>query len=228
MVMTFLSEIDLALAQESIKASSPSFLAFLQNTLQWINGLGALGGIVFIAIYILATLAFLPAAILTLGAGVIFGVIWGSLYVFIGATLGAVAAFLVGRYVARGWVKQKISSYKKFANIDQAVSKEGLKIVFLIRLSPLFPFNLLNYALGVTSVSLKDYFLASFGMIPGTIMYVYLGHLAGDLALIGNKSQPDNMILHWLIQIIGLIATIAVTVYVTKIAKKALKEEILE
>jgi uncharacterized membrane protein YdjX (TVP38/TMEM64 family) len=228
MVMTFLSEIDLALAQESIKASSPSFLAFLQNTLQWINGLGALGGIVFIAIYILATLAFLPAAILTLGAGVIFGVIWGSLYVFIGATLGAVAAFLVGRYVARGWVKEKISSYKKFANIDQAVSKEGLKIVFLIRLSPLFPFNLLNYALGVTSVSLKDYFLASFGMIPGTIMYVYLGHLAGDLALIGNKSQPDNMILHWLIQIIGLIATIAVTVYVTKIAKKALKEEILE
>jgi uncharacterized membrane protein YdjX (TVP38/TMEM64 family) len=228
MVMTFLSEIDLALAQESIKASSPSFLAFLQNTLQWINGLGALGGIVFIAIYILATLAFLPAAILTLGAGVIFGVIWGSLYVFIGATLGAVAAFLVGRYVARGWVKEKISSYKKFANIDQAVSKEGLKIVFLIRLSPLFPFNLLNYALGVTSVSLKDYFLASFGMIPGTIMYVYLGHLAGDLALIGNKSQPDNMILHWVIQIIGLIATIAVTVYVTKIAKKALKEEILE
>ena len=226
--MTFLSEIDLALAQESIKASSPSFLAFLQNTLQWVNGLGALGGVVFIAIYIIATLAFLPAAILTLGAGVIFGVIWGSLYVFIGATLGAVAAFLVGRYLARGWVKQKISSYKKFANIDQAVSKEGLKIVFLIRLSPLFPFNLLNYALGVTSVSLKDYFLASVGMIPGTIMYVYLGHLAGDLALIGNKSQPDNMILHWVIQIIGLIATIAVTVYVTKIAKKALKEEILE
>lgn len=226
--MTFLSELDLALVQESIKASSPSFFAFLQNTLQWVNGLGALGGVVFIAIYIIATLAFLPAAILTLGAGVIFGVIWGSLYVFIGATLGAVAAFLVGRYLARGWVKQKISSYKKFANIDQAVSKEGLKIVFLIRLSPLFPFNLLNYALGVTSVSLKDYFLASVGMIPGTIMYVYLGHLAGDLALIGNKSQPDNMILHWVIQIIGLIATIAVTVYVTKIAKKALKEEILE
>lgn len=226
--MTFLSEIDLALVQESIKASSPSFFAFLQNTLQWINGLGALGGVVFIAIYIIATLAFLPAAILTLGAGVIFGVIWGSLYVFIGATLGAVAAFLVGRYLARGWVKEKISSYKKFANIDKAVSKEGLKIVFLIRLSPLFPFNLLNYALGVTSVSLKDYFLASVGMIPGTIMYVYLGHLAGDLALIGNKSQPDNMILHWVIQIIGLIATIAVTVYVTKIAKKALKEEILE
>ena len=226
MLMTFLSEIDLALAQESIKASSPSFFTFLQNTLQWINSLGSLGGIVFIGIYIIATLAFLPAAILTLGAGVIFGVIWGSLYVFIGATLGAIAAFLVGRYLARGWVKEKISSYKKFTNIDQAVSKEGLKIVFLIRLSPLFPFNLLNYALGLTNVSLKDYSLASFGMIPGTIMYVYLGYLAGDLALIGNKNQPDNMIFHWLIQIIGLISTIAVTVYVTKIAKKALEEEI--
>ena len=224
--MTFLSKIDLTLAQESIKASSPSFFAFLQNTLQWINSLGSLGGIVFIGIYIIATLAFLPAAILTLGAGVIFGVIWGSLYVFVGATLGAIAAFLVGRYLARGWVKEKISSYKKFTNIDQAVSKEGLKIVFLIRLSPLFPFNLLNYALGLTNVSLKDYSLASFGMIPGTIMYVYLGYLAGDLALIGNKNQPDNMIFHWLIQIIGLISTIAVTVYVTKIAKKSLEEEI--
>ena len=224
--MTFLSEIDLTLAQESIKASSPSFFAFLQNTLQWINSLGSLGGIVFIGIYIIATLAFLPAAILTLGAGVIFGVIWGSLYVFVGDTLGAIAAFLVGRYLARGWVKEKISSYKKFTNIDQAVSKEGLKIVFLIRLSPLFPFTLLNYALGLTNVSLKDYSLASFGMIPGTIMYVYLGYLAGDLALIGNKNQPDNMIFHWLIQIIGLISTIAVTVYVTKIAKKSLEEEI--
>lgn len=224
--MTFLSEIDLTLAQESIKASSPNFFTFLQNTLQWINSLGSLGGIVFIGIYIMATLAFLPAAILTLGAGVIFGVIWGSLYVFVGATLGAIAAFLVGRYLARGWVKEKISSYKKFTNIDQAVSKEGLKIVFLIRLSPLFPFNLLNYALGLTNVSLKDYSLASFGMIPGTIMYVYLGYLAGDLALIGNKNQPDNMIFHWLIQIIGLISTIAVTVYVTKIAKKSLEEEI--
>ena len=226
MMVTFLSEIDVAVAQGFIHLSSLNLQGFLQNTLQWINNLGAVGGIVFIGIYIIATLAFLPAAILTLGAGVIFGVIWGSLYVFVGATLGAIAAFLVGRYLARGWVKEKISSYKKFTNIDQAVSKEGLKIVFLIRLSPLFPFNLLNYALGLTNVSLKDYSLASFGMIPGTIMYVYLGYLAGDLALIGNKNQPDNMIFHWLIQIIGLISTIAVTVYVTKIAKKSLEEEI--
>ena len=224
--MTFLSEIDLALVQESISVSSLSFLSFLQNTLQWINSLGALGGIVFIGIYIIATLAFLPAAILTLGAGIIFGVIWGSLYVFIGATLGAVAAFLVGRYLAQSWIKEKISSYKKFAIIDKAVSKQGLKIVLLVRLSPLFPFNLLNYAFGITSVSFQDYLIGSVGMIPGTIMYVYFGYLAGDLALIGTHNQPVNLILNWVIKIIGLIATIAVTIYVTKIAKKALDEEI--
>ncbi|MFN6154124.1 TVP38/TMEM64 family protein [Anabaena sp. AL09] len=225
MLITLLSEIDFAVIQESVKVSSPNLQEFLENALQWINSLGAIGGIVFIGIYIIATLAFLPAALLTLGAGVIFGVIWGSIYVFIGATLGAIAAFLGGRYLAQGWVKEKISSYKKFAIIDKAVSKEGLKIVLLVRLSPLFPFNLLNYAFGITSVSFQDYLIGSVGMIPGTIMYVYFGSLVGDIALIGSKNQPENIILHWVIQIMGLIATIAVTVYVTKIAKKALKDE---
>jgi uncharacterized membrane protein YdjX (TVP38/TMEM64 family) len=225
MIITLLSAMDFSVIQESVKVSSLNLQEFLQNALQWINSLGAIGGIVFIGIYIIATLAFLPAALLTLGAGVIFGVIWGSIYVFIGATLGAIAAFLGGRYLAQGWVKEKISSYKKFAIIDKAVSKEGLKIVLLVRLSPLFPFNLLNYAFGITSVSFQDYLIGSVGMIPGTIMYVYFGSLVGDIALIGSKNQPGNIILHWVIQIMGLIATIAVTVYVTKIAKKALKDE---
>jgi len=225
MIITLLSAIDFSVIQESVKVSSPNLQEFLENALQWINSLGAIGGIVFIGIYIIATLAFLPAALLTLGAGVIFGVTWGSIYVFIGATLGAIAAFLGGRYLAQGWVKEKISSYKKFAIIDKAVSKEGLKIVLLVRLSPLFPFNLLNYAFGITSVSFQDYLIGSVGMIPGTIMYVYFGSLVGDIALIGSKNQPGNIILHWVIQIMGLIATIAVTVYVTKIAKKALEDE---
>ena len=226
MVITLLSTIDFSVFTEFINSSYFHLQQFLQNTLNWINSLGALGGIVFIGIYIIATLAFLPASILTLGAGIIFGVIWGSLYVFIGATLGAVAAFLGGRYLAQGWVKEKIASYKKFAIIDKAVSKEGLKIVLLVRLSPLFPFNLLNYAFGITSVSFQDYLIGSVGMIPGTIMYVYFGYLLGNIALIGTHNQPVNLILHWAIKIIGLIATIAVTIYVTKIAKKALDEEI--
>lgn len=201
---------------------------WLRNALQWIDGLGTVGALAFILLYIIATVAFLPGSILTLGAGVVFGVVMGSLYVFIGATIGATAAFLVGRYVARGWVAKKIAGNQNFRAIDEAVGREGLKIVLLTRLSPLFPFNLLNYAYGVTGVSLKDYFLGSIGMIPGTIMYVYIGSLAGNIATIGTESQPGDPIVQWAIRIIGFIATVAVTIYVTKVARKALEDEILE
>lgn len=218
-----------AFGQESAQ-NAPGFnpQAWLKNALQWIDGLGAVGALAFIFLYIIATVAFLPGSILTLGAGVVFGVVWGSLYVFIGATIGATAAFLVGRYLARGWVAKKIAGNQKFRAIDESVGKEGLKIVLLTRLSPIFPFNLLNYAYGVTGVSLKDYVLASIGMIPGTIMYVYIGSLAGSIATIGTESQPGNPGVQWAIRIIGFIATVAVTIYVTKVARKALENEVLE
>lgn len=195
---------------------------WLKNVLQWVDRLGTVGGLAFIFLYIIATIAFLPGSILTLGAGVVFGVVMGSVYVFIGATLGAVAAFLVGRYLARGWVAEKIAGNHKFQAIDQAVGREGLKIVILTRLSPIFPFNLLNYAYGVTGVSLSDYTIGSVGMIPGTIMYVYIGSLAGNIATIGTESQPDNPSVQWAMRIIGLIATVVVTIYLTKVARKAL------
>ncbi len=199
----------------------------LRNALQWIDNLGAIAPIAFILIYIIATVAFLPGSILTLGAGVVFGIIEGSIYVFVGATIGATLAFLVGRYLARGWISKKIAGNQKFSAIDRAVGNEGLKIVLLTRLSPVFPFNLLNYGLGITRVSLKDYVLGSVGMIPGTIMYVYIGSLAGSIATIGGETQADaNPIAQWAIRIIGFIATVAVTLYVTKIARKALDESI--
>lgn len=200
----------------------------LRNALIWVDSLGSLGAIAFIVLYILATVAFLPGSILTLGAGVVFGVFFGSLYVFIGATLGAIAAFLVGRYLARDWVAQKIAGNQKFTAIDQAVGKEGFKIVLLTRLSPIFPFFLLNYAYGVTGVSLKDYAIASVGMIPGTIMFVYIGSLAGNLATLGTQNQTVNPVLEWTIRIIGFMATVAVTLYVTKLARKALDEAVFE
>lgn len=200
---------------------------FLRNALQWIDDIGAVGALAFILLYIIATVAFLPGSILTLGAGVVFGLVMGSIYVFIGATIGATAAFLVGRYLARGWVAKKIAGNQKFRAVDEAVGREGLKIVLLTRLSPVFPFNLLNYAYGVTGVTLKDYILGSMGMIPGTIMYVYVGSLAGNLAAIGTVSQPDNPGLQWLIRILGFIATVTVTVYITKVARKALENEVL-
>ncbi|MEH1766087.1 TVP38/TMEM64 family protein [Nostoc sp.] len=223
---TFLLNTDPALAQESANLNSFNPQAILKDALHWIDSLGALGAIAFVGLYVIATVAFFPGSILTLGSGVIFGAVWGSLYVFIGATLGATAAFLVGRYLARSWVAQKIADNKKFAAIDQAVSKEGLKIVLLTRLSPIFPFNLLNYAFGITGVSLADYFIGSLGMIPGTIMYVYIGSLAGNLAMIGTEAQPSNPTLQWAIRIFGLIATVTMTVYVTQIARKALEEKL--
>ena len=197
---------------------------WLKTALQWIEGLGSVGAVAFIGLYVIATVAFLPGSLLTLGAGVVFGIVMGSVYVFIGATLGATAAFLVGRYVARGWVAKKIADDRRFQAIDEAVEGEGFKIVLLTRLSPIFPFNLLNYAYGVTGVSLRDYVLASVGMIPGTIMYVYIGSLAGSLATIGTDAQPGNPTLQWAMRIIGLISTIAVTIYVTKVARQALNE----
>jgi uncharacterized membrane protein YdjX (TVP38/TMEM64 family) len=209
-----------ALAQTSPNFSNPQ--EFLRSSLTWIESLGFIGGAAFIGIYIIGTIAFIPATFLTLGAGVVFGVVLGSIYVFIGATLGAIAAFLIGRYLLRDWIGKKIESNEKFAAIDKAVAEDGFKIVLLTRLSPIFPFNLLNYAFGVTGVTFKDYTLGSVGMIPATVMYVYIGSLAGNIALIGG--QTTNPTLQWLIQIGGFIATVVVTIYVTCIATQALAE----
>ena len=194
----------------------------LRSALDWIGGLGSLGPVIFVLLYILATVLFLPGSILTLGAGLVFGVVKGSICVSIAATLGATCAFLVGRYLARGWVSARIGGNAKFKAIDEAVATEGWKIVGLTRLSPIFPFNLLNYAFGVTKVSLRDYFLASWiGMMPGTVMYVYIGSLAGSLATLGADGRSRTAA-EWALYVVGLLATVAVTIYVTRIARRAL------
>lgn len=198
----------------------------LRNTLEWISGFGVIAPVIFITIYILACVLLLPGSILTLGAGIIFGVVEGSIVVSIGSTIGAACAFLVGRYLARGWVTGKIAGNEKFKAIDEAVAGQGWKIVLLTRLSPVFPFNLLNYAFGLTKVSLKQYFLASWlGMIPGTVMYVYIGSLAGDLASLsaGDRTRSTG---EWILYAVGLLATVAVTIFVTRIAKKAIASRI--
>ena len=199
---------------------------FLWGALGRIAGLGPWGAVAFIALYILATVLFIPGVILTMGAGFVFGVLRGSIFVSIASTLGASMAFLSGRYLARQWVSQKIESNERFSAIDEAVAREGWKIVGLLRLSPVFPFNLLNYSLGVTKVSLRDFFFASWiGMMPGTVMYVYIGSLAGDLAALGAEARSRTPA-EWTLYIIGLMATVAVTVYVTRIARKALETRV--
>src|ERR1700724_4474415 len=146
----------------------------MTDFLEWISSLGAVAPIVFIAAYIAACVLFIPGSIMTIGAGILFGVVRGAIYVSIGATLGATAAFLIGRYFARDWVATKLAGNSTFNEIDAAVGREGWRIVGLTRLSPVFPFNLLNYAYGLTRVSLRDYVLASsLGMLPGAVMYKY-------------------------------------------------------
>lgn len=198
----------------------------LRNSLDWIAGMGPSGPLIFVMIYILACVFFVPGSVLTLGAGLLFGVLKGSILVSIGATLGATAAFLTGRYFARGWVAQKTEGNLKFKAIEQAVAREGWKIVGLTRLSPVFPFNLLNYAFGLTPVSLRDYFFASWiGMMPGTVMYVYIGSLAGDLAGLGAQGRARTPA-EWALYAVGFAATAAVTVYVTRIARAALEKRV--
>ena len=200
----------------------------LQSSLVWVKGLGAIGVLAYILIYNLATVLFIPGSLLTLGGGAIYGVVWGSIYVFIAATLGATLAFLIGRYVAQDWVSKKIEGNVTFKAISSAVAQDGFKIVLLTRLSPIFPFTLLNYAFGVTQVSIRDYILGSIGMVPGTILYVYLGSLAGDLTALSAKRplSAEAQTAQWVIRILGFIATIAVTLYITRIAKKALAESV--
>lgn len=197
----------------------------LTMALGWVSGLGMWGPVIFIVIYIAATVLFVPGSVLTLGAGVLFGVIKGSIVVSISATLGATAAFIVGRYLARDWVAGKIEGNPSFKSMDEAVAREGWKIVGLTRLSPVFPFVLLNYAYGLTRVSLRDFFFASWvGMMPGTVMYVYIGSLAGDLATLGAGGRTRSTA-EWVLYGVGFAATVLVTVFVTRIAKAALSKK---
>ncbi len=197
---------------------------YLVSALEWTAGLGAWGPIFVALFYIVACVLFLPGSVITLGAGFLFGVPVGLASCWIGATLGACAAFLVGRTVARDWVSRKVEGNSKFAAMDAAVGREGFKIVALLRLSPVFPFNLLNYALGLTKVSFKDYFLATaLGILPGGLMYIYFGSAARSLADVAAGNVERGMagqVFFW----IGLAATVLVAAFVTLLARRSLKE----
>jgi uncharacterized membrane protein YdjX (TVP38/TMEM64 family) len=191
---------------------------------QWVNGLGAWGPVVFIAGYAIAAVVFAPGSVLTLAAGAIFGIVRGVIYAFLGATLGAVLAFLVSRHLARGAVERRLAGNERFAAVDRAIGESGGRIVFLLRLSPLFPYNLTNYAMGLTRVRFIDYALASVGMLPGALLYVYYGKLAGDVAAAAGGAGVKHDTRYYVVLALGLVATLAVTAVVTRIARKALRE----
>ncbi|TMA54005.1 MAG: TVP38/TMEM64 family protein [Deltaproteobacteria bacterium] len=195
----------------------PGFAAAVERSGVW-------GPIVFVLGYAAATVAFVPGSVLTLAAGAIFGLAKGTVYVLVAATLGSSIAFLVGRYLARGAVERRVRSNPRFAAIDRAVAAEGRRFVFLLRLSPVVPFNVLNYALGLTSVRFGDYLVASLGMIPGTLLYVYYGKLAGDLATVAGGAGVEKGAGYWAVLILGLVATVGVTMLVTRASRRALHQ----
>lgn len=192
-----------------------------------VHGLGVWAPVVFIGGYIVACVAAFPGSLLTLAAGAIFGLAAGVAYVFVGAVLGSAAAFLIARYVVRGVVQKRVAHSEKIQAIDSAVANEGRKIVFLLRLSPLIPFALLNYVLGLTKVSFRDYLLASVGMLPGTVLYVYYGKVAGDVAAVAGGFAPSRGAGYYAFLAAGLLATIAATVLITRTARRALKKSAL-
>ncbi len=189
----------------------------------WVESLGIWGPLVFATGYAIATVAMVPGSLLTLFAGAIFGLATGITTVFVGASVGATLAFLVSRYVARSWVEKKLDGHDKFAAVDRAVGNEGLKIVVLLRLSPLFPFNLLNYALGLTSVPLRAYVTAHLAMLPGTFLYVYYGRLAGAVAEVASGAGAQRDGGYYALFGLGLVATLVVTTIVTRIATRTLR-----
>lgn len=201
---------------------------FLESFAMRMRSLGPWGPPALILAYIPACLLLLPGSALSLAAGAVFGSIWGTVYVSAGSVLGACAAFLAGRHLARDWVRRKMAGNARLIALSRAVGSDGWRIVGLTRLSPVFPFNLLNYAYGVSEVSFRDYLLASWiGMLPGTAVYVSLGSFLGEATGISEAAGllPSAPGYRWL-SVAGLAATAAVAVIAGRLAKKALDQRI--
>lgn len=198
----------------------------LPGFVNWVERLGAWAPAAFIGGYALATVLFVPGWLLSLAAGVLFGVVGGTIYTFAGAAAGSSAAFLIARYLARDSVARRVAADARFAALDRAVGREGRRLVFLLRLSPLFPYNLLNYGLGLTQVRFRDYLAASVGMIPATAVYVYTGYVIGDLAMLAAGAETVRGAGYYAVLVLGLVATVLVTWRVTRIARRALREAV--
>jgi len=192
----------------------------MEQILEWIQQQGLWAPVLFVLVYVGAAVGFVPGSILTLSGGAIFGVVKGVALVSVASTSAAAISFLLGRFALRGWISRKLSDRPRFKAIDEAVSREGWKMVLLLRLSPVFPFTLLNYGLGLTGIRFWPAILASWiGMLPGTILYVYLGSLA---KVATQETTPAQKILY----AVGLLATLIATIWITRIAKRALSEKL--
>jgi uncharacterized membrane protein YdjX (TVP38/TMEM64 family) len=190
----------------------------------WVQSLGVWGPAVFIAGYGIAAVVFVPAALLTFTAGALWGFRFGVIYVMLGATLGATLAFLSARYLVRRFVEAYVARHPKLAAIDRAVESEGVRLVLLLRLSPIVPFSLLNYVLGISRVRFRDYMLGLVGMVPAASMYVYAGKAAGDLASVARGAATPHGPVYYGVLIVGLAATVVATVLLARASARAVEE----
>ena len=215
-----------ALVALVIAAFTLPIVDWLAAFFAWVQANPTIAWAVFIAFYVGAVVHMLPGSLLTLGAGYLFGLGYGFAIVSFASTVGATCAFLVGRFFARQWVASKLSAMPRFSALDRAVGARGALVVLLTRLSPAFPFTLLNYALGLTQVPLKTYLLVSWlGMMPGTLLYVYLGSIAQNLTAVFSGELAESPVGNTLLYL-GLAATLALTVLITRFASGALDQHL--
>lgn len=202
--------------------------SWVEQFVLWVRNTGVAGAFVFAAAYITGTVLLLPGTVLTAASGLLYGTFIGTLIVSPASVAGATISFLIARTFGRAWVSKKLAQYPKFSAIDKAVERQGFKVVLLMRLQPVFiPFAMLNYALGLTKVRLRDYVLASWiGMLPATILYVYIGTVIHDLSQIVHGHLPSTGIWGRLLLWGGLGMTILLVTFLVRIAHRALTAEL--
>ena len=200
--------------------AAPRMLGLVAHVHEW----GVIAPIFFLLLYAASVVALVPASLLTIAGGALFGLTRGIAYSFCGAVLGSTFAFLLGRHVARRLVERRLSSMPRFEAIDRAVAAQGRRIVFLLRLSPIVPFNFLNYALGVTRISTRDFVIASVGMLPGAVMYAYAGKVTGEALAIAGQAELPRDASYYATLVAGLAATLAVTAVISRTARRALRD----
>lgn len=212
----------------AVAASQLPIAAWTVALAERTRGTGTAGVAVFAAAYVVSTVALLPGSVLTLAAGFAYGPVWGLAIASPASVAGATAAFVLGRTVLRGWAARRIGGSARMRAIDRAVARQGFTLVLLLRLSPLVPFNVLNYALSLSRVRVRTYVLASFiGMLPGTALYVYLGSLAPAAAELASATDRGASTRTALL-VAGLAATVAVGVIASRAARRALAAELGE
>jgi uncharacterized membrane protein YdjX (TVP38/TMEM64 family) len=196
---------------------------YLLGTLRHARAFGAAAPVAFIIIHAFGVAAFVPATIFAVAGGALFGFSRGMAYSIVGGGVGAIGAFLLGRHVLRNVFARRFAESPQLVAIDRAVAADGMRILFLLRLSPIMPFNLLNYAFGVSTVRLRDFALALVGMLPGTVVAAYAGQVAGEALALAGQTQPVWSSSYMLALIVGLLATIVAAIVLARTARRALR-----